>query len=222
VTGTLYPAICAVRERVDLLFESFVKSNRLALMWGMPFGLGLALFAGDLIEFGIGERWLPALFLIQVFGLIAAADQIGFNWDAYFRARGETRPIAVAHVASAAVFLATAIPLTAHRGLDGFALGMAATAATLLVARAYYLTRLFEGFDMLRHMLRAVAPSVPAVALILALRLVESGERTLGMALGELLVYGGLTVAATWFFERSLLREVLGYLRRVGGRPATT
>ena len=34
VTGTLYPAICAVRDRTDLLFESFVKSNRLALMWG--------------------------------------------------------------------------------------------------------------------------------------------------------------------------------------------
>jgi O-antigen/teichoic acid export membrane protein len=222
VTGTLYPAICAVRERVDLLFESFVKSNRLALMWGMPFGLSLALFAGDVIEFGIGERWRPALFLIQVFGLTAAVDQIGFNWDAYFRARGETRPIAVAHVASAAVFLAAAIPLTAHHGLDGFAVAMATMAVTLLLARAYYLTRLFEGFDMLRHIARAVAPSLPAVAVILAVRLVESGERTLGMALAELLVYGGLTVAATWLFERSLLREVVGYLRRVGGQPAPT
>ena len=38
VTATLYPAICAVRDRRDALFESFVKSNRLALMWGMPFG----------------------------------------------------------------------------------------------------------------------------------------------------------------------------------------
>src|SRR5262249_54167585 len=43
VTQTAYPAICAVRERVDLLFEAFVKSNRLALMWGAPFGLGAAL-----------------------------------------------------------------------------------------------------------------------------------------------------------------------------------
>ena len=48
-------APCA--DRTDLLFESFVKSNRLALMWGMPFGIGLALFASDLVEFGIGERW---------------------------------------------------------------------------------------------------------------------------------------------------------------------
>src|SRR3712207_7244809 len=33
VTDTLYPAICAVKDRRELLFESFWKSNRLALLW---------------------------------------------------------------------------------------------------------------------------------------------------------------------------------------------
>ena len=61
VTATLYPAICAVRDRRDALFESFVKPNRLALMWGMPFGIGLALFAADLVRFGLGPRWEPAV-----------------------------------------------------------------------------------------------------------------------------------------------------------------
>ncbi|TML02013.1 MAG: hypothetical protein E6G41_15890, partial [Actinobacteria bacterium] len=54
LASTMYPAVCAVRERRDLLFESFVKSNRLALLWGIPFGVGVALFAGDLVQFGIG------------------------------------------------------------------------------------------------------------------------------------------------------------------------
>jgi len=49
ITQTLYPAVCAVADRTELLFETFVKSNRLALMWAMPFGLGLALFAPDLV-----------------------------------------------------------------------------------------------------------------------------------------------------------------------------
>jgi O-antigen/teichoic acid export membrane protein len=220
VTGTLYPAICAVRERTDLLFESFVKSNRLAVMWGMPFGLAVALFAGDLIEFGIGERWRPALFLLQVFGLAAAINQVGFNWDAYFRARGDTRPIAVVHLLAAAVFIAACIPLTAAEGLDGFALAMGISTLALLAGRAYFLTRLFKGFDMARHLARALAPSVPAVGAVLALRLAESGERTLGLALGELALYLALTALATWVFERNLLREVLGYLRSAEGRPA--
>ncbi len=220
VTGTLYPAICAVRNRIDLLAESFVKSNRLALMWGMPFGLGLALFAGDVIDFGIGDKWSSALVLLQVFGVSAAVNQIGFNWDAYFRARGDTRPMAVTNIVSTIAFLAAAIPLTSAHGLDGFAIAIAINTAVLLIARSFYLVTLFDGFDMFRHIARAIAPSLPAVALILAVRVVETGQRTLGLALAELALYIAATVAATWLFERSLLREVLGYLRRVQSQPA--
>ena len=45
IRQTVYPAICAVADRRDLLFETFVKTNQLAVMWGVPFGIGLALFA---------------------------------------------------------------------------------------------------------------------------------------------------------------------------------
>src|SRR5436190_1594632 len=87
VTQTLYPAVCAVRERKELLLEAFVKSNRLALMWGVPFGLGIALFAPDLVHFVFGDRWTIAIVVLQAFGIIAAADQLGFNWTAFLRAR---------------------------------------------------------------------------------------------------------------------------------------
>ena len=46
---TVYPAIVRVRERPTVLEETFVKSNRLALMWAFPFGAGLALFGADLV-----------------------------------------------------------------------------------------------------------------------------------------------------------------------------
>ena len=60
VTDALYPAICAVRDRRDLLFESFSKSNRLAVLWGFPLGIGASLFAADLVYAVLGERvdWL--------------------------------------------------------------------------------------------------------------------------------------------------------------------
>jgi polysaccharide transporter, PST family len=219
VTGTLYPAICAVRDRAELLYESFVKSNRLALMWGMPFGLGVALFAPDLITYGIGERWRSAEVLIQVFGVAAAVNQIGFNWDAYFRALDRTRPIAVVNGVSAVVFLAVAAPLMLSDGLDGFAIGMAIVAVANVGARAWFLGRLFQGFDIARYIARAVVPSVPAVAVVLAARAVEGFDRSLPVALGELALYLAVTAAATYLFERSLVREALGYLR---GRSAST
>jgi O-antigen/teichoic acid export membrane protein len=221
ITSTLYPAICAVRERTDLLFESFVKSNRLALMWAMPFGLSLALFAPDLVRFVLGEKWELAVPVLQAFGVVAAIGHLGFNWTAYCRARGDTRPIAVNSLVMCLGFLAITLPLILTYGLRGFALGTLATTLLSLVVRSVYLVRLFEGFHMGRHALRAVLPSVPAVAVVLGARLLEgSTERTLALAAGELASYLAVTALATWAFERDLLREALGYLRRRSGAVA--
>jgi O-antigen/teichoic acid export membrane protein len=214
VTGTLYPAICAVADRTALLHESFVKSNRLALMWAVPFGLGLALFAADLVHFGIGDRWVPAIALLQWFGVIAAANHLGFNWDAYFRARGDTRPIAVASVVAIVAFAGAAIPLILSDGLEGLAIGLAIQAACVLAVRGFFLRRLFAGFALGRHALRAVAPSLPAAGAVALARALESGPRSEGRALGELALYVLVTAVATLVLERDLLREARGYLAR--------
>jgi O-antigen/teichoic acid export membrane protein len=214
ISSTLYPAICAIQERVDLLRESFVKSNRLALMWGVPFGIAVSLFAADLVHFVIGEKWRAGIGLLEITGVIAAASQIGFNWDDYFMARSKTSPIAVVNVAAAAATLAVGIPLLFLDGLTGLAIGMAAGTTTDLALRAWYLSDLFEGFALLRHALRAILPTIPAVVVVLLMRQAESGARTAPMAAVELVVYALVTGVATWVLERPLLREAAGYVLR--------
>ncbi|WP_205698087.1 oligosaccharide flippase family protein [Conexibacter sp. SYSU D00693] len=214
MTGTLYPAICAVRDRTDLLFESFVKSNRLSLMWAMPFGVSLALFAPDLVHHVIGDKWEEAIPLLQVMGITAAVAHLGYNWDAYFRARGDTKPMAVASVAAMVAFLLVGIPGLYLEGLDGFALGLWAQALVHVVVRFHFLGRLFDGFDLTPHAIRAVTPLVPPVACVLLVRLVEhGGERSATQAALELLLYGALTAVSTWLIEGRLLREAVRYLR---------
>jgi O-antigen/teichoic acid export membrane protein len=217
VTGTLYPAICAVRDRLDLLQESFVKSNRLALMWSMPFGFALTLFSSDLVEFAIGEQWRPAVVVLQVFGATAALSGVAFNWDAYFRAVGNTKPMAVASLAAMVTFLATSIPLLIAYDLPGFAAGVAAQAVVHMGCRAWFLGRLFQGFRYLGHALRGIAPTLPAIAVVLLARWIEPVDRSLLVALTELALYIGVTVVATFALEGRLLREAVGYLR---ARPA--
>jgi PST family polysaccharide transporter len=213
VTGTLYPAIASVRERMDLLHESFVKSNRLALIWAVPFGLGLSLFGADLVHFVLGEKWVSMIILLQVYGAVAALHHVGFNWSAYFRARDDTRPMAIATGAAALVFLAVAVPLLFVSGLEGYAIGVAAQSLVHVGIRAYFLKRLFEGFGVLRHAARAFVPTLPAAAAILAFRALSEGERTGGLAAAELAAYLVLVAAATWWLERGLLREAAGYAR---------
>lgn len=213
VTQTLYPAICRVRDDRELLLETFTKSNRLTLIWGMPFGVGLTLFAADLIEFGIGDEWAPALILLQVFGVSAAINHIGFNWSAYYRAIGATRPIAVVVGLGFAVFCLVALPLLILFELDGYAAGIAAMTAASLAARSLYVRRLFPGFEVFSFVFRAIGPTVPAVLAVLALRVLQSGPRTLVQAIAELAIYLGITVGLTALLERSLIREALRYLR---------
>jgi hypothetical protein len=156
--------------------------------------------------------------ILHVIGIVAAVNHIGYNWTAYFRARAETRPIAVASVVSMLAFVAVGIPALLTIGVTGFAVGIAAQAAVSLLLRTRYLRRLFGSFRFLGHALRAFVPVLPAVALILAFRLLGPDERTLGLALLELGIYFAVTLAATIYFESRLLTEVVGYVR--GRRPA--
>jgi O-antigen/teichoic acid export membrane protein len=212
VTWTLYPAICRVKDKTELLFEAFVKSNRLALMWGVPFGVGIALFASDLVHFGLGDRWEPAITILQIFGLVAAVNHIGFNWMAFYSARGNTRPMAYFGPVVLLAFVVFAVPLLLLYGLNGFGAGMAAMTVVGLAMRAYYLTKLFPGFRMVGHAFRAIAPSIPAALITLGVRALAP-DRTLGWAIAELALYLAITLAATWAFERDLLREAFGYVR---------
>lgn len=225
VTQTLYPAICAIRGRWDRLVESFAKSNRLAMLWGFPLGVGICLFSSDLVTFGIGEQWRGAVILFQLEGLNAAMNQIGVNWTAFYRARGDTRPIAIASAVLVAAALLIGIPLLVVGGLTGLAIGASIATAIGLVIRTIYVVRLFPGFPMAAHVARGIAPTLPAAACVLALRVADSGGgRGLEMALGELGLFVALVTLATLTLERTLVMEVLGYLRsRTGARaPAAT
>jgi PST family polysaccharide transporter len=214
ITQTIYPAICRVVDRGDLLLEVFLKSNRLALMWAVPLGIGLSLFSGDLIEFVIGEHWRPAEILFVTFGITAAVSHIGFNWNAFYRALGKTKPEAIVTVAVLVTFLCVTTPLLFAYDLDGFAAGTAVMVSVTVAGRWYYLKRLFPDLQLAKYVARALGPTAVAAGAILLLRLATDAERTLGLALGELAAYLAINAVLTIALERALLAEALAYLRR--------
>jgi O-antigen/teichoic acid export membrane protein len=219
VSQTIYPAVCRIADRIDVLAEAFVKSNRLALMWAMPFAGGLALFAGDLVHFVLGERWHSAIGLLIAFGLTSGFGQLAFNWTVFLRAVDDTKPIFIAAVLELAVFFAVSIPAIFVFGVAGYAAGFAATTIVQIAIRAWYMRRLFRGFAVGRQMLRAIAPTLPAAAVVGLGRLALGGERTAGRAIAEIVVYSGVVIAATWLLERPLIAEIVGYVRGRQMRP---
>ncbi len=221
VTQTMYPGVCAVKDRADLLFEVFTKSNRLGILWGAPLGVGMALFAPDLVEFVLGSQWEFAVGLLQAMGLVTAANQFGFNWTAFYRAIGRTKPIAAASLIQAGAICGIAVPLLLIGDLNGFAIGMGIATVIYLIVRAYYLSQLFPGFSLLRHALPAHAPAVTGAVAVLAGRVILTGDRGPEIVIAEVLLYVVTVVAATMLTEGALVREAIDYLRRRQARPRT-
>jgi O-antigen/teichoic acid export membrane protein len=213
VTSTLYPAVCAVRDRTSVLAEAFVKSNRLALMWAVPFGIGLALFAPDLVRFVLGRRWLSAVTLLQIMGIVTAVHHVGFNWYAFFKARGSTWPLAIVAIVNAAIVIGAGIPLMYRHGLVGLGIAFALAEAFALVVRAVLLIRFFGQFAIVSHLTRAFAPTLVAATVVLGLRALTGSEQSLAAA-AMLAVFSAVVVIATTALERPLLGEAVGYLTR--------
>ncbi len=111
-------------------------------------------------------------------------------------------------------FIAVMIPALIGLGLIGYVVGLGVSTAVQIAVRAHYLRRLMPGFGIVRHLLRAIAPTLPAASLVLLAGSFGSEGRTLAQAIGELGLYVVATIGFTLLFERSLVKEMIGYLRR--------
>ncbi len=221
ITGTLYPVVCAVKDRRDLLQEAFLKSNRLGLLWAGPTGVGIFLFAPDLVQFVIGSQWQEAIPIIQSLGIVAVINQIGFNWTAFYRAIGDTRPIAVGGLAMALGVTGLAVPLLLAEGLQGYAVGMGLAATVLLAVRMVYLRRLFSLRPIVGNVARGLLPVAVAFTVTGAARLLLwGGERAEVQACLEFALFVAIAGAFTVISARSLLVEFRGYLQRPSATPA--
>ena len=213
VSAPLYSAVCAAKDRGSVMAEAFSKSNRLALLWGVPCGVGIALFAPDLARFWLGEEWSFAVPVIQAFAIGAALNQICVNYSVFFRAREETRPMAVAGAAFFIGVMVIAIPLLLSQGIEGYAIGMVAATAVMVAVRIVYVRRMFPAFPIWAHTARAAAPTVPAAVALLGLRGLSDLDATLPGVAVLALLFGVLVGLATFVSERALIREVVSYVR---------
>ena len=214
LTTTIYPAICAVRDKLHTLSELFVKSNRLTLMWAFPFGVTFMLFSSDLVTRVFGHRWQPATALLAGMAGALALQQVGYNWFSFYRARGQSSPQAVESAVLLVAFLALAIPGLLIWGTWGFVVGRTLTSAGVLVVRRHYVRKLLPGVSLARIAAPAAALVLGAASPVLAVRFAMWGDhRTLAQIGIELALWGAGLLFLAWRFERPLLRELRGYLR---------
>src|SRR5207253_3808385 len=149
--------------------RAFAATNRVTAMWSALVGFGVALFANDLIHLVLGPKWAPAGFLFRMEGLSVVTLSIGWSWDIFYRARGETKlTLAWSAIAEAWVFVVL-LPTTVLWGLTGAAWAVLALGLIALPARQLFLRRIFPGINLLADVWRellAVGVVTAAVAVV--------------------------------------------------------
>jgi O-antigen/teichoic acid export membrane protein len=219
VTSTIYPAIVAIRGRTRSLEALFVRSNRATLLWVLPACAAAVLFAGDLVEYVVGDAWRPARPLIQGLAVAAALGQVGFNWFSFYRAHERTKPPAVEAGVAAVAFCALAVPGLAIWGVTGFVVGRSLAVAVQLGVRARYVHALLPGVRARDLFARTVVPTAGAAVAVMAIRAALWGSgRTEAQALVEVGVFCLVVVVLSLRLERALLGELLDAVR--GARAA--
>lgn len=214
ITQTIYPAICAISDRTSRLTEAFEKTNRLTAMWALPFGAALALFAPQLVHFVLGSKWEPAVVLIQLVGASTAIYQLGFNWTAFHRAVGRTRPQTVYALAGFAAFLAAPLPLLFAYGAAGFGWGLFAVNLVAGALRWTYMKQMLPEARIARLIARSLTPVLAACVPVLIWRgAVPDSSLELPVFVAQSVIFVTGFACLTVLLERPLLTEAVGYLR---------
>jgi O-antigen/teichoic acid export membrane protein len=219
ISPTVYPVVCAVRDRVRALEELFTAAVRAAAIWSLGFGAVLVLFAPDLVDFLLGDEWDGATVLLQGLGAASALYSLGYTWIAFARGLGRVRQPAVEALVAIVVFGAVAVPAYLASGRTAYALAIVGSSVAILAVRAYFVRRLLPGVDLGALVVRCVWPVLAATVPPLALRTAMwGGERDAVQAFAELALFLATYVAVVVATERPLLRELRG-LRRARAEP---
>ena len=149
VTNALYPAICAVKDRRDLLFSPFRSRTAWRCSGACHLGsLSRCLRAGQFTSsWVLGGFPVP---VVQVLGICGALDQIGLNLGRIRPRAWRNADIATRCHRLRRRMLVVVLPILSVDGLQGFALGIAAGRTGTVLVRVHYLSRLFPGCRITR------------------------------------------------------------------------
>lgn len=238
LTAALFAGFSAARRGGTDISDGYFRAVSATFLLTLPLGLGLSMLAAPIVQLGLGERWIEAVPLVQIFAIVCTARVIAYLSTVLLNAHGMLRVQVVILAAGLVVRTALLLVLVAPLGLMGAAL--AATACTA-VEEVLYLIVTFRRFrlramDLLRGTWRCVLASAAMTAVLLAQGIAWApsppGSAGAALVIGEgvatgAIAYVAVLLAAWWLSGQprgaettfldilsSMLRHLCGKWRR--------
>lgn len=91
ITNTLFPAFSHLAHDTKRLAAAYQSAQALVTSIALPAGVGMAMIADPLVRLVMGEKWLPAVPVIQILASICALQTMGTLSQPLSMAAGQTQ-----------------------------------------------------------------------------------------------------------------------------------
>jgi O-antigen/teichoic acid export membrane protein len=91
LTNVIFPAFSSIRADRGRLAQAYQRAQTFVTAIALPAGFGAALVADPLIRLTMGDKWEPAIFVVQVLASVFALQTLGSLSQPLYMAQGETR-----------------------------------------------------------------------------------------------------------------------------------
>jgi lipopolysaccharide exporter len=211
--GTLFPAFSNLAHDPVRLAAAYQRAQALVTAVALPAGVGMALIADPLVRLAMGEKWLPAVFVIRILAAVFAFQTFGSLAQPLAMAAGRTQLLFKRDLQAFLYRVPLVIVGLYFGGFAGILYARAIMGTTGLLFNTNVVTKVtgLSLWQQIRPNMRAVA-SVLLMAAVLApmdaLSDKGSGYWTIALNLGVLIAAGALVYGVATFI-----------LWRVMGRP---
>ncbi len=201
---TFFPAFSAMQDDDVRLAAAYQRAQAVVTAVALPAGIGAALVADPLIRLVMGEKWVPAIFVVQALAAVYALQTLGSSVDAVGMAKGQTRLLFVRSLQMLLVRVPVILGALLFFGMAGLVAARVLTGLLAAVVNMHLAGRLI-GVGMLAQLKanqRALVAAAVMVGTTLAVRSLLPAPTTPQRLLTELLVLAATAVAsyflATW------------------------
>jgi len=130
LAGVMFPAYASVQDNLPRLARMYLRSLRVTTLLSVPVSVLIAVLAETMVPVLLGEKWNPAIPVIQVLAIFGLLRSIGTTTGSFFLATGKPAVRTGIQVAALVVFAAVIYPMARAWGITG--VGAAVTTYALL------------------------------------------------------------------------------------------
>jgi O-antigen/teichoic acid export membrane protein len=236
ITNTLFPAFSNLMDDRSRLARAYQSAQALVTAIALPAGVGMALVADPMVRLVMGERWRPAVFLIQALAAVFAFQTLGTLSQPLAMAAGETRLLFWRDLQNFVIRIPFIVAGLLLGGLNGIIYARILTGSIAIIFHMQVVKKItgLSPASQLAVNARSLTSIVvmAVVVLIIAPRIptIRPGPIGLSIEIGILVSVGAATYLLThvglWIAqrrpdgpEREVVRVLAVLRRRFGGAP---